>query len=65
MTDAQKEAVKLFNASDPAEIVFGASSTQNLENLARGLEDEFNEEHEIIITTEHEGLYSQNQFLNE
>lgn len=30
-------AVQLFNAASPDEIVLGSSSTQNLENLARGL----------------------------
>jgi selenocysteine lyase/cysteine desulfurase len=54
-TIAQKVAVKLFNAAEPAEIVFGASSTQNLENLARGLENDVKPGDEIIITGEHEG----------
>ena len=54
-TIAQKVATKLFNAAEPAEIVFGSSSTQNLENLARGLEDDVKPGDEIIITEEHEG----------
>ena len=56
MTEAQREAAKLFNAASPDEIVFGASSTQNLENLARGLDDDVHEGDEIIVTTEHEGM---------
>ena len=55
MTVAQKDAARLFNAADAAEIVFGASSTQNLENLARGLDDDVQTGDEIIITGEHEG----------
>jgi selenocysteine lyase/cysteine desulfurase len=57
MTAAQKDAAKLFNAPSPDEIVFGSSSTQNLENLARGLDDDVQPEDEIIITGEHEGTY--------
>jgi selenocysteine lyase/cysteine desulfurase len=60
MTEAQREAAKMFNAASPDEIVFGASSTQNLENLARGLDDDVHEGDEIIVTTEHEGLWCQN-----
>jgi selenocysteine lyase/cysteine desulfurase len=56
MTDAQKDAAKLFNAASPDEIVFGSSSTQNLENLARGLDDDVQPDDEIIITGEHEGI---------
>jgi selenocysteine lyase/cysteine desulfurase len=64
MTDAQKEAAKLFNAASPDEIVFGASSTQNLENLARGLDEDVHEGDEIIITTEHEGWFTSRLCLN-
>lgn len=60
LTEAQIEAVKLFNASSPDEIVFGASSTQSLENLARGLDRSVQEGDEIIITFEHEGELSSN-----
>jgi len=49
------EAAKLFNAS-PEEIVFGSSSTLNLENLARGLEPDIKAGDEFIITGEHEGM---------
>jgi hypothetical protein len=55
MNLAQLETAKLFGAESPDEIVFGASSTQNLENLARGLEKDVAEGDEIIITGEHEG----------
>ncbi|KAJ8475319.1 hypothetical protein ONZ45_g15652 [Pleurotus djamor] len=47
-------AVKLFNADSPSEIVFGASSTLNLENLARGLEPDIQPGDEFIVTGEHE-----------
>ncbi|KAJ8516525.1 hypothetical protein ONZ45_g6157 [Pleurotus djamor] len=47
-------AVKLFNADSPSEIVFGASSTMNLENLARGLEADILAGDEFIVTGEHE-----------
>jgi selenocysteine lyase/cysteine desulfurase len=55
MTEAQIEAAKLFNAASPDEIVFGGSSTQNIDNLARGLEHDMKSGDEIIVTTEHEG----------
>ncbi|KAF9493874.1 PLP-dependent transferase [Pleurotus eryngii] len=47
-------AVKLFNASSPSEIVYGSSSTLNLENLARGLEPTIEAGDEFIVTGEHE-----------
>lgn len=49
------EAAKLFNAQSPDEIVFSASSTMNLENLSRGLENGIQAEDEFIVTGEHEG----------
>jgi selenocysteine lyase/cysteine desulfurase len=56
MDDAQRHAAELFgDGVAPEEIVFGASSTQNLENLARGLEGDVAEGDEIIVTEEHEG----------
>ncbi|KAF2668420.1 selenocysteine lyase [Microthyrium microscopicum] len=51
---AQGLAVKMFNAKSADEIVFGGSSTQNVENLARGLEGSVKEGDEIIVTWEHE-----------
>ncbi|KAJ7613768.1 pyridoxal phosphate-dependent transferase [Mycena polygramma] len=51
---ATEEARKLFNAKDKDEIIFGPSSTANLENLARGLEPGIKEGDEFIITGEHE-----------
>jgi len=51
---AAEEARKLFGAEDKDEIVFGSSSTANLENLARGLEEDIKEGDEFIITGEHE-----------
>ncbi|KAJ6554332.1 PLP-dependent transferase [Mycena capillaripes] len=51
---AAEEARKLFGAADKDEIVFGPSSTANLENLARGLEKDIKEGDEFIITGEHE-----------
>lgn len=49
------EVAKLFNARSPDEIVFGSSSTLNLENLARGLEQDIQSGDEFIVTGEHEG----------
>ncbi|KXN86196.1 putative cysteine desulfurase [Leucoagaricus sp. SymC.cos] len=54
MVEGPTEAVKLFNAQSPDEIVFGSSSTMNLENLARGLENDIQPGDEFIITGEHE-----------
>ncbi|KAJ7735986.1 pyridoxal phosphate-dependent transferase [Mycena metata] len=51
---AAEEARQLFNADTTDEIVFGSSSTANLDNLARGLENTINEGDEFIITGEHE-----------
>lgn len=58
MVEGPTEAVKLFNARSPDEIVFGSSSTLNLENLARGLETDIQPGDEFIITGEHEGQNS-------
>jgi selenocysteine lyase/cysteine desulfurase len=62
MVEAPQSAMKLFNAKNEKEIVFGPSSTANVENLCRGMEvkEEITVEHEIIITGEHEGepIYS-------
>lgn len=54
LVEGPREAVKLFNAQSPDEIVFGSSSTLNLENLARGLEKDIRPGDEFIITQEHE-----------
>ncbi|KAJ6626088.1 pyridoxal phosphate-dependent transferase [Mycena sp. CBHHK59/15] len=51
---AVEEARKLFGAESKDEIVFGPSSTANMENLARGLEGSIEEGDEFIITGEHE-----------
>jgi selenocysteine lyase/cysteine desulfurase len=55
MTEAQQSAADLFNAESPDEIVFGASSTQNLDNLAVAIEGGFQKGDELIVTGEHEG----------
>ena len=47
---------KLFNAS-PEEIVFAASSTMNIENLSRGLENDVKSDEEFIVMGEHEGVF--------
>ncbi|KAI0302464.1 PLP-dependent transferase [Multifurca ochricompacta] len=47
-------AAELFNAASPDEIVFGATSTMNLENLARSLEKDILDDEEIVVTGEHE-----------
>ncbi|KDR80956.1 hypothetical protein GALMADRAFT_1116937 [Galerina marginata CBS 339.88] len=54
LVDGPREAAKLFNAKSPDEIVFGSSSTLNLENLARGLENDIQPGDEFIVTGEHE-----------
>ncbi|KAF8826976.1 hypothetical protein HHX47_DHR5001048 [Lentinula edodes] len=54
MEEAPDAATKLFNAHSPDEIVFGASSTINLENLARGLDSDIQAGDEFILTLEHE-----------
>jgi len=55
LRDGPTEAAKLFNAHSPNEIVFGSSSTLNLVNLSRGLEDDIQPGDEFIVTGEHEG----------
>jgi hypothetical protein len=55
VVNAAEEARKLFGADSKDEIIFGPSSTANLENLARGLEGSITEGDEFIITGEHEG----------
>jgi len=54
LVDGPRDAAILFNASSPDEVVFGSSSTANLENLARGLENDIQPGDEFIITGEHE-----------
>ena len=58
-TSAQRgHAAEMFGEGvAPEEIVFGASSTQNLENLARGLEGDVRAGDEVIVTEEHEGSH--------
>jgi selenocysteine lyase/cysteine desulfurase len=57
---APRAAMKLFNSSSPDEVVFGSSSTLNLENLARSLDASISADDEFIITGEHEGEHVQN-----
>ncbi|PPQ94697.1 hypothetical protein CVT25_009552 [Psilocybe cyanescens] len=54
LVDGPREAAKLFNARYPDEVVFGSSSTLNLENLSRSLEDDIHPGDEFIVTGEHE-----------
>ncbi|KAF8897311.1 pyridoxal phosphate-dependent transferase [Infundibulicybe gibba] len=54
LVEGPTEAAKLVNAISPDEIVFGGSSTMNLENLARGLEPGIQAGDEFIVTGEHE-----------
>lgn len=56
MSEGPAAAARLVNAKSPNEIVFSASSTMNLENLARGLENDIQAGDEFIVTGEHEGL---------
>jgi len=55
LSEGPAAAAKLINAKSPDEIVFSASSTMNLENLARGLENDIHSGDEFIVTGEHEG----------
>ena len=57
LSEGPIEAAKLLHASSPDEVVFGSSSTLNLENLSRGLENDIQPEDEFIITGEHEGMF--------
>ncbi|TFK65209.1 selenocysteine lyase [Pluteus cervinus] len=56
LQEAPQHAKVLIGASHPDEIVFGASTTISLENLARGLEvgGTINAGDEFIVTGEHE-----------
>lgn len=54
LVQAPTDVAHLFNAHSPDEIVFGSSSTMNLENLARGLEKGMKAGDEFIVTGEHE-----------
>lgn len=54
--EGPKEAAKLLQAQSPDEVVFGSSSTLNLENLSRGLENDIQPGDEFIVTGEHEGM---------
>ena len=55
--DLGKETARiLFNASSAEEIAFGSSSTLLMDNLARAIEGDLNDEDEIIVTGEHEGM---------
>jgi selenocysteine lyase/cysteine desulfurase len=56
LSEGPAAAAKLVNAKSPDEIVFSASSTMNLENLARGLENNIQPGDEFIVTGEHEGM---------
>ena len=56
LSEGPAAAARLVNAKHPDEIVFSASSTMNMENLARGLENDIQPEDEFILTGEHEGL---------
>ena len=57
LSEGPNEAAKLFQAQSPDEIVFGSSSTLNLENLSRGLENDIQPGDEFIVTGEHEGMW--------
>lgn len=57
VASASEAAKEFFNAESADEIIFGSSSTQVAENLARALEDDFQDGDEIIITPEHEGEF--------
>jgi len=63
LVDGPREAAKLLGAGNLNgevkldEVVFGSSSTLNLENLARGLEKDVLEGDEFVVTSEHEGIF--------
>jgi selenocysteine lyase/cysteine desulfurase len=60
---AQDKAALLFGPGVlREEVVFGSSSTQNLENLMRGLEAKWADGDEVIVTGEHEGSFSSSFF---
>ncbi|KAF9256542.1 selenocysteine lyase [Marasmius fiardii PR-910] len=52
--EGPEHAKILFNADSVDEIVFGSSSTMNVENLARGLDGTIDVGDEFVITGEHE-----------
>jgi len=54
LSEGPNEAAKLLQAQSPDEVVFGSSSTLNLENLSRGLENDIQSGDEFIVTEEHE-----------
>ena len=56
LSEGPNEAAKLLQAQFPDEVVFGSSSTLNLENLSRGLDNDIQPGDEFIITGEHEGM---------
>ena len=57
LLEGPNEAAKLLQAQSPDEVVFGSSSTLNLENLSRGLENDIQSGDEFIITEEHEDMW--------
>ncbi|PFH47633.1 hypothetical protein AMATHDRAFT_151647 [Amanita thiersii Skay4041] len=54
MSEPAANACQLLNAKSPDEIVFNASSTINMENLTRGLDNDIQPGDEFILTGEHE-----------
>ena len=48
--EAQKTLAKLINASEPAEVILGSSTTQLLQNLSKSLLQLFNPGDEVIVT---------------
>jgi hypothetical protein len=56
LSEGPNEAAKLLQARSPDEVVFGSSSTLNLENLSRGLDNDIQHGDEFIVTGEHEGM---------
>jgi selenocysteine lyase/cysteine desulfurase len=57
VADGVIAAQELFNARSANEVVFGPSSTQRVENLARAMESDIKEGDEFIITGEHESVF--------
>ena len=62
VADGVVAAQELFNASSADEVVFGPSSTQLVENLARAMESDIKEGDEFIITGEHESALLSSSF---
>jgi cysteine desulfurase family protein (TIGR01976 family) len=50
LLDARKAAAQLVNATRPEEIIFGASTTVLLQNLARAMRSQFKPGDEIVVT---------------